>query len=93
MSNSTRTGSINELRACSWLMSQGYEAFRNVCQVGPADIIALNTETGEKILIDVKTKSKSKVFIYHKLSSTQKRLGVKVLIVDENGCTLQETGD
>lgn len=51
-------GAHAELRASAWLLSQGYEVFRNVSQHGPVDIIALNPKTLAFILIDVKTRYK-----------------------------------
>lgn len=48
-------GAFAELKAASWLLSEGYEVFRNVSQHGSVDIIALKPETKETLLIDVKT--------------------------------------
>jgi Holliday junction resolvase-like predicted endonuclease len=48
-------GAVSELAAASWLLGQGYEVFRNVSAHGPADLIAWNPETGEKIVLDVTT--------------------------------------
>lgn len=44
-----------ELIACAWLMGLGYQVFRNVCSVGPADLIVWQPQTGETIFIDVKS--------------------------------------
>lgn len=58
--NTQQKGTMAELLACQWLMQNGYEAFRNVCPVGPVDVIAFDKITEEIILIDVKTASKRK---------------------------------
>lgn len=49
----SRTGDISELKACVWLLEQGYEVYRNVSCVGPADLTVL--KDGELWLVDVKT--------------------------------------
>jgi hypothetical protein len=46
-------GAHSELIACSWLIAQGYEVFRNVSHHGPADVVAI--KNGECFLFDVKT--------------------------------------
>lgn len=51
-------GAMSELKASAWLLSQGYEVFRNVSQHGPVDLIALDLETLETKFIDVKTRYK-----------------------------------
>jgi hypothetical protein len=49
-------GAHSELRACLWLLDQGYEVFRNISPCGHADLIAWR---GDEILkIDVKTVSR-----------------------------------
>jgi Holliday junction resolvase-like predicted endonuclease len=48
-------GAINEMKAVIWLMEQGYQVFTNIKGTGPADMIAWNPETDEKIVVDVKT--------------------------------------
>lgn len=47
-------GDIAELAAAIWLMRKGYEVFRNVSCVGPADLMAWNASTGHTIIVDVK---------------------------------------
>lgn len=47
------TGAKSELLACAWLLSQGYEVFRNVSPFGDVDIVAL--QNGASFLFDVKT--------------------------------------
>jgi Holliday junction resolvase len=51
--NKKYRGAHSELTACSWLISQGYEVFRNVSNHGPADIVAI--KDGKCFLFDVKT--------------------------------------
>ena len=46
-------GSYSELIASAWLLENEYEVFRNVCDRGPVDLIAL--KDGQLHLIDVKT--------------------------------------
>ena len=48
-------GAQAELTACAWLLSQGYEVFRNVSQHGVVDLVAIHPENGETILVDVRT--------------------------------------
>jgi Holliday junction resolvase-like predicted endonuclease len=49
----SRAGDLSELKACVWLLEQGYEVFRNVSCVGPADLTVF--KDGELIMIDVKS--------------------------------------
>jgi len=73
-------GASSELIACSWLMDQGYEVFRNVCSHGPADLVAWRD--GEILLIDVKSQLSS-------LTSEQMGMGVRRLVVMPDGeCVL-----
>jgi hypothetical protein len=53
LSPSTK-GAIAEMKASMWLMERGYEVFRNVTPDGPVDLVALDMESGQSILIDVK---------------------------------------
>lgn len=48
-------GSISEHIASAWLMSQGYDVFRNVSPNGRADLIAIHWERDETIRVDVKS--------------------------------------
>lgn len=50
--NRTRIGALCELQACAWLLTQGYEVFRNVSPEGKVDIIA--RKDNKITLIDVK---------------------------------------
>jgi len=51
---------MSELKAVIWLLEQGYDVFRNVSPCGHADLIAVNHETKEIIMVDVKTIMKRK---------------------------------
>ena len=79
-----RKGDISEIEVCHLLLEKGYEVFRNISCVGFADIVAIHTETKEKILIDVKTPTiytttdGTTKFRTNKLSDAQVELGMKV---------------
>lgn len=45
-------GAHAELRACAWLLEQGYEVFRNVSSHGKIDLVAI--KDGEVRFFDVK---------------------------------------
>lgn len=47
-------GAINELEAAAWLISEGYEVFRNLAPVGKADLIIWKKGI-IPILVDVKS--------------------------------------
>lgn len=55
MLRSKHRGAYSEFAATNWLLAQGYEVFRNVSAHGPADLIAWNPITDERIFVDVKT--------------------------------------
>ena len=83
-------GFLNHLRAIEWLTAQEYYVFDNISGLGPCDLIALG-EDGEIIKIDVKSEStrKSGRFAGYKikriLSDAQKKMGVKLLMVSDEG--------
>jgi hypothetical protein len=71
-------GAQAELIACTYLLGEGYEVFRNISSCGPADIIAC--KGAEMLRIDVKSGT------YHtKLSEAQRRDGVVMLYVGADG--------
>lgn len=74
-------GALSELRASAWLLEQGYEVFRNVSAHGPIDIIARHPETGELLLLDVKTK-------HPDWNPTKNNSKFCYLHVDEKGCRI-----
>lgn len=55
--NKKHRGAASELAVCQYLLSQGYEVFRNISQHGLIDLIAYNPDTRELRFIDVKTAS------------------------------------
>lgn len=69
-------GAHAELIACAWLLSQGYEVFRNVSAFGLTDIIA--QKGGQILLLDVKSH-------HGKLSKQQIDAGVLPLRVTSSG--------
>ncbi len=85
-----KKGFLNHLRAIEWLTAQEYYVFSNVSGLGPCDLIALDTN-GEILKIDVKSESVRKsgshagYKIKRILSDTQKKMGVKLLMVSETG--------
>src|SRR5262245_4735089 len=74
-------GARSELIACEWLLSQGYEVFRNVSATGPIDVVAI--KGSEVLLLDVKSSGSA-------LSAEQRALGVKALRVNRltGACTI-----
>lgn len=71
-------GAHSELIACAWLLSQGYEVFRNVSPFGITDIIA---QKGARILLlDVKSGATGP-----SLTRTQREAGVLALRVTSSG--------
>jgi Holliday junction resolvase-like predicted endonuclease len=85
-------GTYNELRACAWLLNQGYEVYRNISSYGLIDIIAEKDNVIHKfdvkscIDIDIK-KTKST-----QLSLEQVHQGIKALYIDLNGrCYIEES--
>jgi hypothetical protein len=83
------TGAINELAACQYFLSKGYEVFRNVSQHGPADLAIWHKETNEFTLVDVKT-----VAVYYKKNGepifySQKSKNQEILVLAvSNGVVL-----
>ena len=76
------------------MLSQGYFVFTNFAGRGPIDLVAVDSGTPNVILIDCK----AVVYVGRtrqrpKLSDIQKRLGVRLLMVDlEKGiCEFEET--
>lgn len=75
-------GAIGELLACTWLMAKGYEVFRNVSAVGPADIVAVHRKTGAVHKFDVKKAKNKSSKSNCVLSPEQMDMGVEALFVD-----------
>jgi Holliday junction resolvase-like predicted endonuclease len=79
--STTHLGATTELKACAWLLEQGFEVFRNVSYTGPVDIVVLDKQDGKLFKIDVKTVALNKqgVMIVNFPSEDQIRLGVRIL--------------
>lgn len=77
------------MMACAWLMSQGFDVFKNQNDNGPVDIIAFNRETKEQILVDAKTIHPNTLNSIRKngyrRSKEQIRLDVQILGVTHEG--------
>tara|TARA_X000001388_G_scaffold75680_1_gene71058 strand:+ start:1320 stop:1631 length:312 start_codon:yes stop_codon:yes gene_type:complete len=77
-------GEIGEIEASAWLMSNGYEVYRNCSQFGEVDLIT--RKNGEVMLIDVKTDCKSKnaksKSYKHCRTKSQAEQGIEVLRVN-----------
>lgn len=80
-------GALSELRACAWLVENGYDVFRNISFCGAIDIVAVKIEEDgrkETVFVDVKSGSVSEKtgnVAAVPLSDSQKKLGVRRLIV------------
>ena len=74
---SKHNGARNELIAATWLLSQGYEVFRNVSQHGLVDLIGL--KDGMFTSFDVKSSHNQR------LSREQVQSGVKRIAVSPDG--------
>lgn len=90
VSTSTK-GAINEYIAMTWLMSQGYDVFRNASPTGRADLVAKNWDTDELIWIDVKSEGYDPDGFgnlsdqYHDQKRKYAASGIKYLVVGNNG--------
>ena len=91
--DSKHRGAYSELIASTYLLSLGYEVFRNVSQHGPADLVAWNPKTNETIFIDVKsghkyrkTDGSTSIQVLKKPS----KFNVKLLVVCDNECFWRE---
>ena len=74
-------GALSELRACAWLLEQGYEVFRNVSDRGCIDVVAL--KDGETFYFDVKGSPNG---IETRLTPEQDRAGILPLYVNASAC-------
>lgn len=83
-------GAHKELIACTWLLEQGYEVYRNVSSCGAVDIIA--EKDGILIRFDIKSCLNIDKTNYKSLiTDEQRKLGVKLLYVDNNNRCLIQT--
>ena len=85
-----KKGFLNHWRAIEWLTKHEYYVYSNVSGLGPCDLIAMDMD-GNIIKIDVKSESIRKTGrlagykIIRKLSQIQKNMGVKLLMVTDDG--------
>ena len=89
-----RRGAHAESVALAWLLNEGYFVFTNFAGRGPVDLVAVDSGTPNVILIDVKAAVYSgRTRQRPRLSEIQKRLGVRLLMVDlEKGiCEFEES--
>lgn len=83
------TGVLSELTAIKLLMKSDFLVCKNVCGHGLVDLIAVSSD-GEVFLIDVKTQSrrenvpKGKDKIFRVPTSEQKKMGVVLMVIDNN---------
>lgn len=83
---SNRKGAVNELLAGAHLLSQGYDVFRNVSADGPADLVAINWNTGDRIAIDVKSNGFSVGSATGEETIARARdLGIAIMVVGNDG--------
>lgn len=82
-SRNKHKGAKSELMACSWLLEEGYEVFRNVSPVGIIDIVAY--KNGTTYLFDVKTQTDINYKQKLRLSGDQIKAGIKPIYVFANG--------
>ena len=76
LTDSSRIGDIAEHYAVTFLWDEGYEVYRNAGCTGPIDIVARHMESGEILLIDVKSYKDGRL---PARSNLQKLLGVRYL--------------
>ena len=88
-------GLISEDKASIWLIQNGYYVFMRKQEGVPIDLVAVHKKSGKVLKIDVKSISFRKTGkigtkINRVLKPHQKRLGVKIMYVHENGeCNLK----
>ena len=82
--NHTDKGYLGEQLAMAWLLKNGYWVFKNLAPQGPVDCVAINQETLQVLLVDVKVLSKHKGGHTRSkiLNDKQKQMGVRILYVD-----------
>jgi hypothetical protein len=74
-------GAKSELIACAWLLSCGYDVFRNVSPHGASDVVAIKGD--ELLKIDIK--SNSHRHAPPRLKQSQINEGIKALYVKPDG--------
>jgi len=84
-------GAISEHIATAWLLSQGFDVFRNVSPNGRADLLALDWVTDKTIRVDVKsagfslTQDSPRAAKARGTHALNRGFDVQYLIVDEKG--------
>ena len=95
MDQKHKKGFASHLHAIQYLTKLGYWVFDNISKLGPCDLIGLN-DKGEILMVDVKSTSKRKsgthagYFIKRAPSKQQKELGIRILMVSEDGSCVFE---
>jgi Holliday junction resolvase-like predicted endonuclease len=95
MDHKHKKGFTSHLHAIQYLTKLGYWVFDNISKLGPCDLIGLN-DKGDILLVDVKSTSKRKTgthagyFIKRAPSKQQKELGIRILMVSEDGSCVFE---
>ena len=90
MDDKQQKGVASELIAEYYLTKAGYFVYSKKSVQSPVDLVAINPDTGEVLLVDVKTASirlsggQKGTTIRRVLSEEQKKLGVNFLYVYEN---------
>ena len=90
MDEKQQKGVASELIAEYYLTKAGYFVYTKKSVQSPVDLVAINPDTSEVLLVDVKTASirmsggSKGQTIRRVLSEEQKKLGVKLLYVYEN---------
>jgi len=74
----SRIGDMSEYYSVTWLWDQGYEVFKNAGSSGMVDMVAWNPDSGELLLIDVKT-SRGKRTPSTGRTEKQKDNGIRIL--------------
>lgn len=83
-------GSISEHIATAWLLSNGYDVFRNVSPTGRADLMAVDWDKDETIRVDVKSAgftlgNSEKVRADRQTIDMNQGFGIRYLVVGEDG--------
>ena len=88
-----RKGAEAEATALAWLLRQGFFVFANFAGRGPVDLVAIEPEKPSVFLIDVKAVVRTGPTIHRpRLTKTQRRLGVRFLMVylDQDTCKFED---
>lgn len=82
-------GAISEHIAAAWLLSQGYDVFRNVSPNGRADLLAVDWVKDETIRVDVKSqeygKAKTSRADQAERRSQNSGFDIRYLVVSDDG--------